>query len=122
MLFRASGWGIVIYAIMYLAWSGLVTYGLSLGVPSLLARLLILFVCVHIAVGTLRLSNWKDILPYSLVWALVAICMDALFLVPFTGWQLFASWSVWMGYAFVALLPTVLPFLHRRVPATARVS
>lgn len=107
---------------MYLTWSGLVIYGLSLGVLSLAVRLVVLFACTRIAVNSLRLDNWKDILPYSILWALVAVLLDALFLVPFTGFELYASWSVWMGYSLVALLPLVHLYLHRRVSASTRVS
>ncbi|MFZ2556045.1 MAG: hypothetical protein WAZ27_05190 [Minisyncoccia bacterium] len=122
MTVRSLGWGVVIYAIMYLAWSGLVIYGLSLGTLSLVARVLVLFFIVSIAVNSLRLQDWKDILPYSALWAAVAVLLDAIFLVPFTGWELYSSWSVWAGYALVVIFPLIRPFLRngRRAIPSAR--
>lgn len=106
-LFRTIGWGILIYAVMYLVWSGLVIYGLSLGYLSLILRLVVLFAVTMIAARTLRFSTWKDILPHSIGWALTAIVLDALFLVPFSGWELYASWSVWIGYALIVVFPLI---------------
>lgn len=113
-LYRALGWGVTIYAVMYLAWSGLVIYGYSLGMLSLVIRLAILFGITTIAARALRLSDWKDIIPYSVLWALVAVVLDAIYLVPFTGWSLYGSWSVWLGYALIVVFPLVRPYLRSR--------
>ncbi|MEK7155636.1 MAG: hypothetical protein AAB734_02045 [Patescibacteria group bacterium] len=106
----ALGWGIAIYAIMYLLWSGLVIYGLAAGVLSLVVRLVALAGVTTIAARSLHLPNWKDLVPYTISWAVAAVVLDALFLVPFSGWSLYATWSVWVGYALVAILP-ILPIL-----------
>jgi len=111
---KAIGWGIVIYAVMYLVWSGLVIYGLSLGYLSLIVRLLVLFFITTIAARSLRLGNWKDVVPYSAVWAIVAAVFDGLFLVPFSGWGLYASLSVWFGYALILVLPLLSLAWRRR--------
>ena len=111
---KGLGWGVVIYAVMYLLWSGLVIYGLALGVVSLTVRILALTLVTTIAGKSLRLTNWKDLLPYSLSWAVVAILLDALFLVPFSGWALYSTWSVWVGYALVAIIPLFTSFRRNR--------
>jgi len=111
---KAIGWGIVIYAVMYLVWSGLVIYGLSLGYLSLIVRLLVLFFLTMIAARSLRLSDWKDVLPYSALWAIVAAILDGLYLVPFSGWGLYSSLSVWFGYALIIILPLVSIVWRRR--------
>lgn len=108
MIVRSLGWGIMVYAIMYLAWSGLVIYGFSLGILSLFARLAVLAIITGIAVSSLRLMDWKDVVPHASIWAIVAILLDGLYLVPFTGWGLYASWSVWFGYMLVILIPVVI--------------
>lgn len=113
-LFRALGWGIVIYAIMYLAWSGMVIYGLSLGVVSLVARLSVLALITIIAVRAMRLSDPKDIVGNALVWAATAVGLDMIFLVPFSGWALYASWSVWAGYALIVVFPLAYSMLRNR--------
>lgn len=118
-LMRSVGWGVLIYAVMYLVWSGLVIYGLSLGILSLAIRILTLVVITTIAARSIRMGSWKDILPYSASWAVVALVLDALFLVPFSGWALYASWSVWVGYALVAIVPLVTSLSRRKSAATA---
>lgn len=104
----------MIYALMYLAWSGLVIYGYSLGFLSLAVRLAVLFGITSLAAKSLRLLDWKDILPYSAVWALTAIVLDAVYLVPFAGWALYGSGSVWIGYALIVVFPLIRPYLRSR--------
>jgi hypothetical protein len=115
---RTLGWGISIYAIMYLLWSGLSIYGYAEGVPSLIVRLLALAFITILAARSLRMMHWHDVVPYSLGWAAVAIVLDAIFLVPFFGWSLYLSWSVWLGYALVALIPlaSYVRLFRRRAP------
>lgn len=117
---RALGWGIAIYAVMYLLWSGLVIYGLASGIPSLIIRLLALAAITTIAGRAVRMMNWKDLAPFTISWALVAVILDAIFLVPFSGWSLYATWSVWVGYALVAIIPLLTSFRRSR-PAAPRV-
>lgn len=113
-LYRALGWGAVIYAVMYLVWSGLVIYGYSLGYVSLIIRLALLFVLTSLAARSLRLFDWKDILPYSALWAITAIVLDGVFLVPFAGWALYSTWSVWLGYALIVAFPLLRPLIRSR--------
>ena len=108
------GWGIVIYAVMSLAWSGLVIYGLIGGLSSLIFRLCVLILVTTIAGRSLRLHSWPDVLPYSLCWALTMGVLDAVFAVPFSGWVLYADWSLWVGYGLVAVVPLFTPLLLRR--------
>lgn len=108
------GWGIVIYAIMYLFWSATVIYGFSLGIIALLVRLIVLYIITAMAARALHFSNWKDVAAYALGWAGVAIVLDAVFLVPFAGWALYASWSVWFGYGLIILFPVIAVALSMR--------
>jgi hypothetical protein len=114
MVAKAIGWGIVIYAVMYLAWSGLVIYGLSLGYLSLVLRLVVLYFITNIAARSMRLFNAKDLLAYAALWAIAAAILDAVFLVPFSGWGLYASLSVWFGYALIIAMPVAGSYWRRR--------
>ena len=113
-IWRAIGWGVVIYAIMYLAWSGMVIYGFSLGMVSLVARLAVLALITTIAARSMHLSTMKDVTGHALAWAAVAIGLDMVFLVPFAGWALYASWSVWAGYALIVVFPLIYTMFSRR--------
>lgn len=104
------GWGIVIYAVMYLAWSACLLYGFTSGYTPRVLALLVLIVTVTIAARSLRFSTRKDILVHSIGWAIVVGLLDAVFSVPYAGWQLYSDWNVWVGYALVALVPLLAPY------------
>jgi hypothetical protein len=108
------GWGITIYAILSLVWSGMIEYGWTQGALPFLAQLAaLLIVCVY-AGSALKFRTWKDILPYSIGWALITAVLDAIFATPVSGWGFFADWSVWGGYALIALIPLLATMLLRR--------
>lgn len=104
-LLNTVGWGIVIYALMYLLWSGLVMYGLAAGMLSLAGRIIALACITTIAARSLHLPVWKDLCMYVIAWVAVTMILDAIFLVPFTGFAMYSDWSVWAGYALIAIFP-----------------
>ena len=106
------GWGVVIYAVMFLLWSGFVTYGFIDGLAPRIVGLLVLIAVALIAGNSLRYRAWSDILPYSLSWAVLMAVLDGLFSVPYAGWQLYFDWNVWFGYAIVAIVPLFSPYLR----------
>lgn len=106
---KLLGWGIVIYAVMFLVWSGFVTYGFIEGFAPRVTSLLILIGITTYAGLSLRFHRWPDILPYSLSWALLMAVMDWIFSVPYTGWQVYLDWNIWFGYAVVAITPLFAP-------------
>ena len=108
------GWGIVIYAVLSLVWSGMSLYGWTNGFLPLIAELLTLLIICICAGSALKFRTWKDILPYSIGWALIAALLDAVFTVPLSGWAFFAQASVWGGYALIALMPLLSTMLLKR--------
>lgn len=106
------GWGVVIYALMFLLWTGFVTYGFVEGLAPRIIGLLALITIALIAGGTLRHHAWMDILPYSILWAGMMGLLDAVFSVPYTGWQLYMDWNVWFGYVMVAIVPLFSPYFR----------
>ncbi len=103
------GWGIVMYAVMTLSWSGLTIYGVAGSDWSLIAQLIILIIVTTIAGRSLRLDLWPDILPYSLGWAAIAMLLDIVYVVPFFGWEMFYAWRLWVGYALIVIVPLIAP-------------
>lgn len=108
------GWGITIYAVMYLVGSGLIIYGLDSSLLSIIVKLTTLVVVASVAGRALALSNWKDVLPYSIGWAVIAALLDAVFWVPFAGILMYASLGVWIGYALLAFVPVVAVRMPRK--------
>lgn len=105
--------GIVIYSVMFTAWSGFVLYGFVNGLAPRVAGLLILIVVATLAGRALRFQDWKDIAPYSFGWMLIAVLLDALLSVPYVGWSLYTDWNVWVGYILVFLVPLLSPLSRR---------
>ena len=109
------GWGIGIYAVLSLVWNGFVIYGVAQGAGPRLIELLVLVVLALAAGRALRFSRWIDILPYSIVWAAEAAILDAIYTVPFAGWEIYTSMYLWFGYAILAIVP-LTAVLFRRQP------
>ena len=104
------GWAVVIYAVMALAWSGFITYGLAGTLTARVLQLLVLVIVTTIAARSLKFHSWKDILPYSILWAVMMGLLDIVFTVPFAGWEIYADWNIWVGYTLVVIIPLLAPF------------
>lgn len=115
---RYVGWGVVIYAIMYLAWAGMSAYGFSQGILPRLCELVVLLIVTTIAGRSLDFDSWQDILPYSLCWSAVVIAFDAVFIIPFNGLQAYGDWHLWVGYILIVLLPLLAPLSKDALRAT----
>ena len=107
------GWGIVIYAFMYLVWIGMALHGFAQGTVPRVFTLCVLIATATIAGRSLRLSTWKDILPYSVVWTVIVMLLDGIFTVPYAGWLVYFDWNLWVGYVLVALIPLFAPLTRR---------
>lgn len=114
---KLLGWGIVIYAVVFLAWTGFLTYGVVEGYTPFILNLVVLLAVTYIAGRTLHLPSWSDIMPYSIGWAIVVMILDTVFVVPFSGWTIYSDWHVWLGYALVVIVPlftsTIAPWRLR---------
>ncbi|HTR19090.1 MAG TPA: hypothetical protein VMH91_03915 [Candidatus Paceibacterota bacterium] len=107
------GWGVVIYAILSLVWSGMTEYGWTDGVLPFLGEVVTLLVVCMWAGSALKFRSWKDVLPYSIGWALIAAALDAVFIVPLNGLAVFTDVSTWGGYLLIALVPLLSTTLLR---------
>jgi hypothetical protein len=108
------GWAIVIYAVFFLVWSAINAYGLAQGALTDVIEILTLFIVCVIAGSALTFRSWKDILPYSIGWAIIAAALDAFFAAPTGNWTLFSQWSTWIAYAMVAVFPLFAIFFVRQ--------
>lgn len=112
------GWGIVIYAVLYLVWAGLVIHGLS---GSFIARIIVLATLIAvagIATRALRLSTERDIAPYAIGWVFVAAALDAVFVVPTEGWGIYSNWNLWVGYILLFCVPFIVMAVSKKQTTT----
>jgi hypothetical protein len=110
------GWAIVIYAVFFLVWSAVNAYGIPQGAWTDAILILTLFVVCVIAGSALTFRSWKDILPYSIGWAVIAAALDAVFAAPTGDWTLFSQPSTWIAYGMVALFPLFAVFFVPQHP------
>lgn len=112
-LLRALGWGVVLYATMYLSWGLMIAYGQQGTFASRLLLLAILVISTTVATWHLPVRSVKDILPYSLTWGITIAIIDGCLAAPSESWGIYADPNLWVGYALVVIVPLILP---RRLP------
>ncbi len=113
----AFGWGIVIYAVMALVWSSIVLYGFSGTLVARVVELLVLIIVTTVAGRSLHFNSWKDIFPYSFLWAVIAVALDLVYNAPGVGWNISTDWKVWVGYALIVTVPLLAPMTRVRLDA-----
>jgi len=102
---KVIGWGLSIYAIMFLLWSGFVTYGFIEGLMPRIVGLIVLVGLMYYAGKSLPVSSWQAAIPYALGWVIVVAALDSLISVPATGWIIFLDWNLWISYAIIFAVP-----------------
>jgi hypothetical protein len=112
-------WGVVIYAIMFLLWNIFVLYGFVGGIYPRALGMLVLVTLALIAGRAILFASWRDILPYSVGWMVIAGIFDSIVSVPYTGWSIFLDWNLWVGYALIVCVPLFAPLSHRSAPPSA---
>lgn len=111
------GWGIVIYAVLFLVWSGLAMYDFGGTIFSRGIVLLTLIAATAIATRSLRIYSESEIAPYAFGWVLVAALLDSVFAVPAAGWAIYSDWNLWLGYAVLLAVPFVVIALSKKNPS-----
>ncbi|MBU0540055.1 hypothetical protein KKF59_02480 [Patescibacteria group bacterium] len=102
---KLFGYGVAIWAAAYLTATIFVAYK---SMETLIAQIVVAVVgalAAYIAGRKLAAKNAGAILKYSIPWVLIAVVLDMVLTVPFTGWGFFSTWSLWIGYALIALVP-----------------
>ncbi len=110
---KLLGWGIVIYAVMYLVVAGLAVYQIDSGLLSRTISLLVLVALGTLAGLSLKRHSALDIVPYSLVWMLEVIALDLAMSAPYAGISVLLDWNVWVGYSLVFLVPLFAHYPYR---------
>jgi len=111
---KLFGWGIAIYAVVFLAWSILVIHGYIEGLSPRIALALTLAAVLVVAARDLRMRHWYDVLPYSVGWMLIAFIFDLVCAVSVSGWAVWSDWNIWVGYGMVVILPLIIPSAHHQ--------
>jgi hypothetical protein len=111
-----AGWGIAIYAFIFLLWNILVIYGYVGGMLPRLVLTIALIAVLILAAHNLHLTHWYEMLPYAVGWILIALVLDLICTVPVSGWMVWRDWTIWVGYALMLCVPLLVCHhpAHRR--------
>jgi len=102
---KLFGYGVAVWATAYIVATVLMIYGLFDNVIAKAILVLIVASAAYLAGRNINSDSIISVLKYSVVWLIMALILDAIITVPFTGWGLFTQWNVWVGYAVILLVP-----------------
>lgn len=104
---KLFGFGILLYALMFLFWSILMSFGVSDAVWAWPLALIVLAFLVHCIAHKLHTKNLGKLLGYSVGWAIIMALLDYFISMRFTGPVLFQMWETYAAYAIIVLVPLV---------------
>ena len=102
---KLFGLGILIWAIAYLVACIFVAYKTMDSLIAGIVVVIALALAAFFAGRSLKLSSVVEILKYSICWVIIAFILDLILTVPFTGWGIFSSWHLIVGYLLIIFLP-----------------
>jgi len=102
---KLFGFGALIWLVAYMTASVFVAYDMVDAFMSGLVIITAVAIAAFFAGRNLAVGSFTGMLKYSVSWVVIGLVLDAIFTVPFTSWEIFAAWHVWVGYAFILLIP-----------------
>lgn len=102
--FKAIGFGILIWAIMFLLAAILVAAGITIGIGWSLALALAIGVVAYSFALSADSAGLGQAFGYGLLWAIIGIALDLIITRQFQD-NLFSMWTYWVGYALVFFAP-----------------
>lgn len=110
---RTLLWGIAIYAVMFLAANFVHMHADWFIGWDRIFMLGTLVITLAYATDALKARTLHDAIPHALAWTLVAMALDASFVLPQSDIAtLYGNSDTWVGYILLATLP--LLFVHHR--------
>ena len=102
---KLIGWGVGVYAVMFLLWSAFVAYGFVDGYLPQIIGLVVLIGLMYKAGKSIPGGTWQSALPYSVSWVVIIGVLDIILSVPFAGWEIFTDWNLWVSYGLIFAIP-----------------
>lgn len=105
---KAIGYGIGLWAIMFIVGMLLVLFGVTLTAGWVFLLAILAGVIAYSFATYIDPRSTGSALGYGLTWVLVVAILNALIVTPFVaGAGLFGLWSYWLGAAFILFAPWV---------------
>jgi|GEM_PF-1568782 len=115
MNYKKLGYGVAIWAIIYLVATGFVAYNVM---DSFGAKIVMIIIVAGLAVwaGTkIQEQSSAKVMRYTVSWVMIGLILDLILTVPFTGVSIFGDWSLWVNYGLIIVLPL---FTYKKIDTT----
>lgn len=103
-MLKSLGYGIGLWVLMFVVISVFVAFKIYESQLLQIVGALIAGVISLIFAGILKPNKSLTALSYGLSWVIVGVILDYLVTKKFNA-QIFSTWTLWLGYAFVLLAP-----------------
>lgn len=103
---KAFGFGVLIWAVMFILASILVAFGVSIGIGWSLVLAIVMAVLSYSFAVNANAGNSGQALGYGLLWAAIGIVLDLVISRQFQS-NIFGMWTYWVGYALILFAPWV---------------
>jgi len=112
---KAFGWGLAIWAIMFVIDSILILFQLEALWFAIVMLIVCLVVVWYVASKMFKFKEVAEAFMVGLIWLIIVAVLDYLVLVlVFSGGDFsFYAWNIWVRYAIVLLLPPILAAIKK---------
>ena len=103
--------GFTTYAAVFMLWTFMYTYGFAGGLAAQIVSYSATFVVILIATYVLGIRSWGLAAICGIVWTIMHIGFDLVFVVPVAGIESLTTISIMIGYGIVLVSPFIASLL-----------
>ncbi len=118
-LLRLLVYGFTTYAATFMLWALFAAYALARGPAPRITAWTATAMVVFYAAQLLKPESFNKALGIGVVWLIIHVSLDVLYVIPAAGILAFNTYYVWVSYAIVFVTPVVV-FLINRLHSIAR--
>ncbi|MDP2648879.1 MAG: hypothetical protein U1D26_01410 [Patescibacteria group bacterium] len=113
-------YGFLTYAVVFMLWSLLASYGLAYGWGAQLTSYVVTAAAVSVAARAIGLLSASSALLYGIGWVIMHALLDLLYVAPAAGFEALLTSYVWIEYTVVLATPvgTYIALKYLNKPAS----
>src|SRR3989338_4772759 len=109
---RLLVYGFTTYAAIFMLWAFFAAYALARGPAPRITAWAATAIVVFYAATLLRPASFKSTLGVGLLWSIMHLALDALYVIPAAGILAFTTYNSWTNYGIV-FLSVIIAFLYQ---------
>lgn len=114
-LSRLLLYGFTTYAAIFMLWAIFGSYGFASGPAPMVTSWAATAIVVFYAAKLLSPESFKKTFFISILWTLMHLLFDALYVIPAAGIEALGTYYAWVNYAIVFVLPFFALVVHKIV-------